>query len=104
MGKFGLQLTLLGLTGVSLAVSVACTLVYVRTVGELRNLDSKNATIFQFQSQAQAVAAAALEYSKKDPGIDPILISIGAKPKPAGSTGNSSSAPASTTLKGGTAK
>jgi hypothetical protein len=83
MGKFGLQLALLGLTAVSLAISVACTLVHVRTVGELRSLQAQSVLINQRQAQAQAVAAAALEYSKRDPGIDPILITVGAKIRPA---------------------
>jgi hypothetical protein len=53
---------------------------------ELRRLQMNVAQINGFQTQISALANEAMEYSKKNPSIDPILESIGMKPAKTNST------------------
>src|SRR5262245_235581 len=80
--------------GMSVAVAVLCYL----QINATRELARQNAMITRYQVNTQAInqlAAEAVEYSKKNPAIDPLLVSIGAKPLRAGA---STSAPPVKTL------
>ena len=65
---------------------------YVACTRELRTLQTQTAFINNNRSLINALANDALEYSKKNPSIDPILESVGLKPaKSAAPTGTKSS-------------
>jgi len=61
-------------------------------VRQSRDLAGQISVDQAYQNRVTALVSDALEYSKKNPGIDPILQSIGAKPgaaaAPMGKTGN----------------
>jgi hypothetical protein len=58
-------------------------LVYVRSVGEMRKLQSQVNVITTQQNVVRTLVAETVEYSKKNPAIDPLLQSVGAKTKTA---------------------
>ena len=70
------------LTGSLLAVAILCAFYYLRT-HELRKLQGLQAQATEVAAKKQVLTALVnevLEYSKTNPSIDPILVSIGAKP------------------------
>ena len=54
-----------------------------RNMREYRKLQGRAAYISTQRARAQAVLNEALEYSKRNPAIDPLLQALGAKPRPA---------------------
>lgn len=53
--------------------------VYVRSGKRLNTLQAQAAVITQYRSAIQSLATEAIEYSKRNPAIDPILQDIGLK-------------------------
>lgn len=91
MNKSSLPAILLAILGISAVVALVLAYMYARNVSELRLLNAQAAQINNNRAILNALAAESIEYSKKNPAIDPILVSIGAKqptaapaPKPAG--------------------
>jgi len=69
--------------GMSVVVAVLCYL----QINATRTLGRQNARITRYQVNSQALnqlAVEAVEYSKRNPAIDQLLVSIGAKPSRAG--------------------
>jgi len=76
-------LILVGLLFLSAIISAACAILHMRGSGELRNLQIQAATVEQKRAFTRALANDAIEYSKRDPSIDPILQTLGLKQAPA---------------------
>ncbi len=85
---------LLGVLTVSALASVVLCWLYISNTRELRSLQSQANIINNNRAVMTALANDALEYSKKNPAIDPILESVGLKPSKSGAT-----APAKTATK-----
>ena len=84
-----LTTVLLGVLTVSALLSVGFCWRYVSNTRELRTLQTQASLINNNRTMINSLANDAVEYSKKNPAIDPILESVGLKP--------SKSAPAATT-------
>lgn len=82
-GKNLLPAVLVGLLVVSAVTAAVFTMVFIQANRDLRRLQAQAATIQNNRLVAQAMANDCLEYSKRNPAIDPLLQSIGLKPKPA---------------------
>ena len=76
---------LVGLVGFSVVATSALAFYYVRSVQTLNRLQVQTAIINRDRSLASSLAGEVLDYSKRNPAIDPILQSVGMKPggKPA---------------------
>jgi hypothetical protein len=75
------QLTtiLLGLLTLSALASVVLCWLYISNTRELRALQTQVGFINNNRSVMSALANDAVEYSKKNPEIDPILVAVGLK-------------------------
>jgi hypothetical protein len=71
--------TLLILQVINSLTAAACCWKYMAYTRELRTLQTQTAFINNNRSLMNAFASDALEYSKKNPSIDPILESVGLK-------------------------
>lgn len=80
MGKNTINLILLALLLCVGLVGANYSFLYWKRARELRQLQFQGATLNQQQNLIKALAAESLEYSKKNPAIDPILQSVGVKP------------------------
>ena|ERR1043165_5473672 len=67
------------------AGTVLCTLRYYFALKELQRLQIDYSKMTARRNMVQALANEAVEYSKTNPAIDPILFEFDLKPKPAGS-------------------
>ena len=79
---------LLALLTASALLSVALCWLYIGRGRELRNLQGLVGRIQNNRQLAQNLAAEGLEYSKKNPAIDPLLEAAGVKQKPGSTTPN----------------
>ncbi len=70
---------LVALLFVSAFVSAACALLHYRATGELRGLQRQAMSVESNRTLTRALAADAVEYSKRNPAIDPLLRSFGLK-------------------------
>ena len=71
---------LLGLLTLSVLASVVLCWLYISNTRELRSLQSQAGIIGNNRAVINAMASDVVEYSKKHPDIDPILVSVGLKP------------------------
>ena len=78
-GKNLLASILIGLLFISALASLVCVVVYTRGSGELRGLQTQAARMESSRNLLRALAADSIEYSKKNPAIDPLLQSVGLK-------------------------
>lgn len=83
-----------GLLLVSLVLSVLFCLQYIMVTREARSLGGQMANINLFRNTLQALANDCLAYSQTNPAINPILESVGLKPR---AGGNSSATGSKTT-------
>jgi hypothetical protein len=74
-----LPLILIGLLFISAMTSATCAVLYMQRSGELRGLQIQAATVGQKRALTSALGRDAIEYSKGNPAIDPILQSFGLK-------------------------
>lgn len=81
-GKNQLPLILTGLLFVCAVVAAIGAIAYFVASSELRGFQMQVTRMESGRNLARALAAEATEYSKRNPAIDPILQSIGAKPAP----------------------
>jgi hypothetical protein len=82
-GKNQLPFILTGLLFICAIVAAVGASSYFIASSELRGLQTEAARMDSGRNLARALAAEAVEYSKRNPAIDPILQSVGAKPAPA---------------------
>ena len=89
--RASLAVALLLCTGLTLWLSVR----YYFSVGELQRLQAQYLAINNARAAAQALANDAVEYSKRNSAIDPLLFQfeIKQKPAPAPSSANPASKP-----------
>jgi hypothetical protein len=82
------QLTtiLLGLLTLSALASMVLCWLYIANSRELRGIQAQIAAINNRNVGVNALINEALEYSKKNPAIDPLLVSVGLKPGKAAPT------------------
>jgi hypothetical protein len=95
MKRSPLTTVLLVLVTISALASLVLCWMYISNTRELRNLQTQATGVNNNRSIIQALANDCVEYSKKNPAINPILEQAGVKP-PSGS----SPAPASNTRPG----
>lgn len=88
-----LTTVLLGLLTIFALTSVIFCWLYVSNTRELRTLQSNVTLVQNKRNVVGALANDTLEYSKRNPAIDPILESVGLKPGKAAQT-NAPKAPA----------
>ena len=79
---------------ISALASVGFCCAYIFKAREVRGLQSQIAGIQNNRSFIAAVANDALEYSKKNPAIDPILEAAGIKPSKSSASGSTNRAAA----------
>jgi hypothetical protein len=75
---------LVGLVALSVLASSGLAFYYVRSVQALNRLQLQTAVINRNRSLVNSLAADTVEYSKRNPAIDPLLQSVGMKPRPNG--------------------
>lgn len=75
-----LTTVLLGVLTVSALASVVLCWLYISNIRELRSFQAQANIINNNRAVMSALANDAVEYSKKNPAIDPILESVGLKP------------------------
>jgi hypothetical protein len=74
---------LVGLVVLSVLATSGLAYVYVRSVQKLNQLQLQNALITRNRTLINSLANEAIEYSKRNPAIDPILQPfVDVKPKP----------------------
>jgi hypothetical protein len=73
-------LVLVGLLFICAITSAASAIVYLQSSAELRGIQIQAATLDQKRNLTRALANDVLEYSKRNPEIDPLLRSVGLKP------------------------
>ena len=72
---------LLGLVIAGMLATAGLALYYVQLVGVLNRLQFQAALVNRNRALLNAMAAEALEYSKRDPSLEPVLQSIRIKSK-----------------------
>jgi hypothetical protein len=77
---------LVGLVVLTVLATTALALYYVRSVQKLNGLQLQTSIINRNRALASSLVNDAVEYSKRNPAIDPILQSIGVKPRAASSS------------------
>jgi hypothetical protein len=70
---------LTGLLGISLLLSVIFCLQFIFQTRELRKLSGQVNNINMYRNWVQSLAAECLQYSDKNPAINPVLESVGLK-------------------------
>jgi hypothetical protein len=73
---------LVGLLALAVLVTTGVALMQVRSVQKLSQLQVQAALINRNRALINSLASEALEYSKRNPAIDPLLQSFNIKPKP----------------------
>lgn len=73
---------LIGLLGVTVLAAAILTLIYVQSTRKLNKLQVQANVITQYRSRMHALANEAVDYSRRNPAIEPILREIGIKPLP----------------------
>lgn len=86
MRSHGLTNLLVGLVALAVLATAGLALYYVRCVQKLNGLQLQAALVNRNRALGNALANEVLEYSKRNPAIDPVLQSVGIK-RSAGSTG-----------------
>ncbi len=91
MDKKLIPMILIGLLAVSVLISGVFTVIYVTNVKSLRTLQSQASFVNNRQNLARALLTEAVEYSKRNPAIKPVLQSVGVpqdiQPAPAPNAG-----------------
>ena len=81
MRSHALTNLLVGLTALSVVATAGLAALYVRSVQKLNRLQFQSAVINRNRTLVNSLATEVLEYSKRNPAIDPVLQSVGIKPK-----------------------
>lgn len=76
-----LTTVLLGLVGLSVLLSLALCFAHISADKELRVLKTQFNQVNQNRTAISGLVAESLEYSKRNPAINPILEQAGLKPK-----------------------
>lgn len=74
-----MALILVALIFCSALFSSLCVYLYVKGIVELRGLQAQAARVENSRNLLRALAAESVEYSKRNPAIDPLLQSVGLK-------------------------
>lgn len=82
MKQQSLTILLVGLLLVSAVASVWVSVRWYFSVKKLQNLQGYYLQVNSTRRAVESLANEAVEYSKRDPGIDPILQEFDLKPKP----------------------
>ena len=72
---------LVGLVALTVLATAGLTIYYVRLVQKLNVLQLQNAVINRNRTLATSLVNDAIEYSKRNPALEPVLQSIGIKTK-----------------------
>jgi hypothetical protein len=73
---------LVGVTALSILATAGLAFYYVQTVRKLNYLQSQAAIINRNRTLVNALVMETVEYSKRNPAIDPILQSVNIKARP----------------------
>ena len=79
-GKNLVPLILVTLIFFSALFSSLCVYLYIKGTGELRGLQAQAARIENSRNLLRALAGESVEYSKRNPAINPLLQSVGLNP------------------------
>ena len=71
----------MGLVALSILATASLAFYYVRSVQKLNRLQFQTAIINRNRALVNALVSESVEYSKRNPAIDPILQAVGVKPK-----------------------
>jgi hypothetical protein len=83
MQKNLLAKALLALLLASVLINLVFSFFYLRAISETRTLQAQMAQVNSKHALVQNLVNEALDYSRLNPAIDPILYAINAKPRPA---------------------
>lgn len=72
---------LVGLVCISVVATAFMAFTYVRTMRKVQQLQVHSAVINRNRALIQSMANDAVEYSRRNPAIDPILQAVGLKPR-----------------------
>jgi hypothetical protein len=72
---------LVGLVALSVIATASLAFFYVRSVQKLNRLQFQTSVINRNRALINSLASESVEYSKRNPAIDPLLQSVGIKPK-----------------------
>jgi hypothetical protein len=78
---------LVALTALTVVATAGLAAYYVRSVQRLNRLQLQSAVINRNRALINSLAGEVVEYSKRNPAIDPVLQSVGLKPKPGAPAG-----------------
>jgi hypothetical protein len=84
---------LAGIFCLSVLATAFLSFTYVRSARELQKLQHQAGLVNANRTRINALAAEAVEYSKRNPAIDPILHSLRIKPRPGSNAARPSSNP-----------
>jgi hypothetical protein len=73
---------LVGLLCIGALTTAVLSVVYIKSMRELNDLQTAAARINQYRNAMQSLAAEAIDYSRKNPAIEPILNDIGIRTRP----------------------
>ena len=79
---------LVGLVVLSVLTTSGLALYYVRCIQRLNRLQFQNAVITRNRALLNSLASESVEYSRRNPSLDPVLQSVGIKARP-GTAGSS---------------
>lgn len=78
----GLTNLLVGLVALTVVATAGLALYYVRCVQKLNRLQFQTAVVNRNRNVVNSLASEAVEYSKRNPAMEPVLQSVGIRPKP----------------------
>ncbi len=78
---------LVGLVALSVLATSGFAFLYVRSVQKMNHLQLQAALVNRNRALVNSFAAEVVEYSRRDPAIDPLLQSLGIKPMPRAAAG-----------------
>lgn len=84
---------LVGLVVLSVLATSGLAFLYVRSVQKMNQLQRQAAFVNRNRALVNSLAAEAVEYSKRNPAIDPVLQSVRIKPKPRPAAGQADQTP-----------
>jgi hypothetical protein len=90
MKNNSLAILLVGILALSVVATAVLSFTYVRSMRQLLTLQAYSDRIRQSLTVMRGLAADSVEYSKRNPGMEPILESVGIKMRPDAQTPSAS--------------
>lgn len=84
---------LLGVLTISTLASVVLTMIYSSKIRELRTMQAQVTAVNNNRNNVALFVNELVEYSKRNPALDPLLETAGLKPPKGGATGTTNAKP-----------